>query len=121
MLHVRRFAPKKMKKANMNVSWEEAGPGVVVAVDVGVFVNLTFHRATDGDEEMLVAEDEDRVGVRFLLGFLLLCPLLLHVSKLNLGFGFGFRWDDDNGVAADSSEDPGSDPCCCAFLFPAFD
>lgn len=124
MLHVRRFAPVKMKKANTTVSWEkaedEAEIAVVVAVViVGVFVNLTFHKATDGDEEMLVVEDVDKVGVRFLMVLdflLLLCQLL----------DSGFDWDedddddDDDGGGVDSSEDPDSDPCS-AFLFPAFD
>lgn len=102
MLHVRRFAPMK---GSMNVSWEA---GVVVA-------------AADGcGGKMLVVEDRGKIGVLFLkgLGFLLLLllvfPLLLHVLKMNLGFGFGW---DDNG---DSFEDPDSDPCC-AFLVPAFD
>lgn len=119
MLHVRRFAPMKMKKANTNVSWEKAEAEAelaVVVVEVIVVMNLTFHKATDGDEEMLVVEDGDKVGICFLMVLdfllLLLCQLLLHVSKMNLDSGF-----DDNG--ADSSEDPDSDPCS-AFLFPAF-
>lgn len=115
MGHVR-FAPVKMKKADTNVSWEAVAVGAVV---VEVFVNLNFDKEADGDEEMLVVEDGDDSVVMILdfLLVLLLCPLLLHVSKLNLDFGFGF----DNGAVADSSEDPDSDPCCCAFLFPVFD
>lgn len=47
MLHVRRFAPMKTKKANTNVSSEaEAEAEAVVEV---IVVNLTFHKAIDVD------------------------------------------------------------------------
>lgn len=45
MLHVRRFAPMKMKKANTNVSSVAEAEAVVEVI----VVNLTFHKAIDVD------------------------------------------------------------------------
>lgn len=61
---------------------------------------------------VVVVEDEDKAEVRFLI----VLDFLLLLCQPNLDFDFGW---DDNG-AADSSEDPDSDPCS-AFLFPVFD
>ncbi|KAA8523975.1 hypothetical protein F0562_010595 [Nyssa sinensis] len=90
------------------VSWAAAE---AAAVDAEY---LIFHTiAADGDVLELVGDIDGGVHGRLVLSLIGHGPLLLHVLKLEPGFGF------DDVAADDSSEDPDSDPCC-AFPVPAF-